>query len=654
MLKWKYVVVLVYAILMSACANIDEGEVDYVRTMANKSAHFETNIYCNKEEYASSLAIRAGNTRPCYETLYRKYTPVPAIKVGDSISVHLMQAFIQDAKEWKSWSEFFTGKASNAEIVVLANVCEQGISGCSLAFGPSADKNGRVVYFSNGVKAKQYLNFSYLPVYGPIEYKGGPLIIQLAVLELDELSPKQKALISTLADIGKKAYPPASEVLTVLDKLGSSFLSGSNNDTVFRYTFTLAPSGGVNNYQHPKVAAGNFAFVKKKTIQYQQEKEIWDELKFDHLTGRLVKRCTPDDEKLKQYTYLDDNGNQNDPEDFNPCTEIHEQGYGYKDYRDNTYLTFQVQSGFPAKTLDNIQTLTLLLEDITSEQDRSAEAVQQSLTELSEHFSHSQIQKELRTSLSSINNLVFDVSSYHLDEVTAEVGKYISTLNSAKENYQSHCTDKAGGKGIDKSLCSKQLQLSQLTKEIMHGRRLLTLMDSSADLNSILPLSLDNDFNSAAFVLSYQKYYQRSRFNAYWRGILNLTQKFDSYSRFKDDLAKNIDDKEKKEKRIKRVLNNFKSELREYLWSLKHEIERYSANTCRDFNLGASVSFSPCVKTLSKADLTKIAAYLSAVIQRWSQQKLTPSCAIDGINDEKASCEFLTVRNISDIIGSVK
>ena len=170
---------LAFCLFLNACSNISEGEVDYTRTVDNAVIPSQT---CSSDDYASSLKTPAGVTRKCYETLYRKYQDAPAIKEGSTISVHMMQGYVLGSHEWRTPYEFFSGNSANAEVVVIASVCEQGIAGCGLAFGPSSDKVGRVVYFSDGVKAKQYLNFSYLPVYGPIEYKGGPLVVKLSIL----------------------------------------------------------------------------------------------------------------------------------------------------------------------------------------------------------------------------------------------------------------------------------------------------------------------------------------------------------------------------------------------------------------------------------------------------------------------------------------
>ena len=398
-------IILFSCVLVTGCQIIEEGEVDYVRSVANSGLNAKDLVACNKELYDTSELARAGVTRECYETLYRKYTDVPQIKSGETISVHLMQAFNGAAFEWKNASEFFGGRGSNAEIVIIANVCEQGKVGCSMSFGPSSDKSGRVIFYSNGVKALQYLNFSYLPVYGPIKYEGGPLIIQLTIIELDDPSDQQKAMLKSLASAGQKLYPPASEVLTVLDSVGSAILSNSSDDILFRYSMTLVPDSNSNNYKSPIVAEGNYAFIRKKTEKGPLEAEIVDKLMFDNLTGRLVEVCSenenqPEIKKSKNGTVS--------KKDNSPCTLDLNTGEMYKDYRKNTYLTFQIKSGFVEKTLDNIQTFEMLLSDINQAADQEALGVIQALSSFENEISSQSEKKKFYKPLISMKRIVSD------------------------------------------------------------------------------------------------------------------------------------------------------------------------------------------------------------------------------------------------------
>jgi len=70
----RSIILLILIIFFHGCASIEEGEVDYVRTIANKSIDAKTKAKCTSELYSISEYSRAGVTRECYETLYRKYT----------------------------------------------------------------------------------------------------------------------------------------------------------------------------------------------------------------------------------------------------------------------------------------------------------------------------------------------------------------------------------------------------------------------------------------------------------------------------------------------------------------------------------------------------------------------------------------------------
>ena len=140
------------SIVLSSCAIIDEGEIDYARTISGNATLSSKGGVCDKAPYQLSTSSASGFTRDCYETLYRKYTSVPEIKEGENISVHLMQGFITGSSEWRSPQEFFQGRAPNAELVIIGNL-ENNIA------APMTKKQvqelfmGRARFFSNGLRA---------------------------------------------------------------------------------------------------------------------------------------------------------------------------------------------------------------------------------------------------------------------------------------------------------------------------------------------------------------------------------------------------------------------------------------------------------------------------------------------------------------------
>lgn len=369
---YKRVFIVCIFSIVGACTHLEEGEIDYAKTTTDNNSDI----------------LR----------LSPKYTHSNAISEGDTISVHLAGGFSHDLPEIRSFIEFMTRNwklrwpAANAEIAIIANICEQGVNGCGTEFGPNALEEGRVVYFSDSVKAKQMLNFSYLPVYGPITYQGNPLIIQLAIVELDIPNEQQKNLIKKLAEIGGKSYPPASKLLQAMDSVGSSLLQGNHHDIAFRYDMTLMPGGGINDIQYPRLSAGNYVFVRKDRIAGEQEKLLWDNLKIDPKTGRLLavrdanKKCPP----CIQHKF-----NENK----------HWKSYeSYEEYRENTYLVLQIQSGFQKSSLDNQQTLAVLTEEIAKKNSEDTTEIDKLLEETGNKLSRQNRFDDIRAYVYSLKN----------------------------------------------------------------------------------------------------------------------------------------------------------------------------------------------------------------------------------------------------------
>lgn len=581
------IIFLILIIFFQGCASIEEGEVDYVRTIANKSIDAKNKAKCTKELYSISEYTRAGVTRECYETLYRKYTKVPEIKKEETISVHLMQAFIGFADESANPSEIFRGKGVNAEMVVIANVCEQGVSGCSLRFGPESDKSGRVIYYSNGVKAQQYLNFSYLPVYGPIKYKGGPLIIQISILELDDLSEQQKNLLTTLAATGKKAYPPASSALSVLDKVGASLMSSSSDDIIFRYTMSLVPASSKLNYQSPIIAEGNYAFLRKNTWVGDLEKEVTDELKFDNLTGRLVQECNKDEQKIT--VSVDEEGMESRA-DYNPCTLDLSTGSNYKDYRGNTYLTFQIKSGFSENTLDNIQTFESLLTEINADKDAGALKVIEAFTELKEEVSRSKEQNtllkhldEIKKSLAIIPEDTFGLFTNQVFQLSVEYNKQIGQYNTLG------CSANPMPDGCEMVMTAEQLYKVQLElRTVLNSINPTVSSITSIPAGfTILPASFNTDFKAG-----YEIHYNNIIFEQYLGSIESIS-----------NLAKNVENLKvttKNQALIKSRQLLLKTEVKVFLNQLSKDLSLKAALSC------TSIHSNTCYRYITSSQVTEV------------------------------------------------
>jgi len=600
--------ILITLLFITACSNINEGEIDYVRTIDNKIL---PSVNCSSNDYENSLNTPAGMTRNCYETLYRKYQDAPAIKEGNTISVHMMQGYILGSNESRTFYELFSGRAANAEVVVIASVCEQGISGCGLEFGPSSDKAGRVIYFSDGVKAKQYLNFSYLPVYGPIKYKGGPLIVKLSILELDDMSDKQVGLLKALAEQGKKAYPPASTALTILDTLGTSLLQGSGDDVNFRYTMTLTPGTGDNGYSHPILSAGNYAFLKKDTVKGPQEQEIWKHLKFDHITGRLVQECKEKDEAKGMHNINSNTTVQTEVVDYTYCTGATDSGLGFKDFRERTYLTFQIQTGFVERTLDQPQTLQALINEINAENDIDAQFVTDATEDLGDYLTRTANENKLKQPLAAIKSATSDGLHFDLDTILLNANKFAQEYIKAINYRNTSCAEKD---------CSKAISEDDIWSITQNTRQIVLALDPAADIDEAnglnLPIPSSYSDDDAATVKSniiklfknaYLQYYQNKLNQHYWSIGSNLLQ---SYNRLKW-LTINKKPFNQEQAKVRNIALSF-------LFKLKSDIALFITANCKN-----EPEKNACYKLFKESEFKSVLAMTRNIFDTIGKEKGT-------------------------------
>ncbi len=262
--------------LIGGCAVPNEGKVDFRKSTPKTNATIRDNL---KLEYKNFTVSESG-----------KFVP------GDSISIHLRTAYIHDFAELANPFRVFTRSRvrPNGEIAITANAFEEE-TGKELDF-----KNmeaGRLVFFSDDVFKKQFLNFNNMPIYGPIEYRGGPLALRMSIFELDVNSEQAKAIIGIVAQIGSTAYAPAAPILSALNKIGQGLAGGEQNDTEFRYTMVFDPRGGVEYLNHFTLEAGNYVFIR---LEDRQDKIDWSRLSLNENEGIVYTKL--DDGTIEEYT----------------------------------------------------------------------------------------------------------------------------------------------------------------------------------------------------------------------------------------------------------------------------------------------------------------------------------------------------------------
>lgn len=303
------VILALAAAQLSGCALSDEGAIDYRRT-AQADVRVDTSA---APEVQSAIRLLRKN---------KGHDEAQTFKEGSSISISLEQGLLVDCVEWLHSPA--RGFRKNCEIAVVARVVEFGNGKSDFNFGDEGVKAGRVVYYSSDVEAGQAFNFNHLPIYGPQAYHGGPIGIELYVIEIDAEDAQAQALFQALAAAGSVAYPPAAPVLQVLDRLGGALLSGTGGDDMaFRYFFTLDPNEGSSGFDS-RLQPGGYALVRE---QMRSARTNWAELALDENSGRIYE-LTPQG-SLK----LDATGRP-------------------VEYRSNSYLTLSIDKDKSAKSVD--------------------------------------------------------------------------------------------------------------------------------------------------------------------------------------------------------------------------------------------------------------------------------------------------------------
>ncbi len=237
--------------------------------------------------------------------------PDDPIVESQNLQITLDTAFIAD------FSEF----GIRGEVAIIVNVKEFE-SDAKIDFSSGGQRSGRLVYFSDDVRKHSgsgngtvaprngnFLNFTSMPVYGPVKYKGRPLLVEVSVIEFDEAEVNRaKAVLQKLAALGSKAYPPASPALAVLNQIGEAFLSGEQDDSELRFHTVLYPFTGPDASTHNFLRSGDLILVKEENSRFfgnvaSSDGPIpWKKLIFDRNTKRL--RLKESEEEYRNQSYF--------------------------------------------------------------------------------------------------------------------------------------------------------------------------------------------------------------------------------------------------------------------------------------------------------------------------------------------------------------
>jgi len=185
----------------------------------------------------------------------------------DGIHVNLRQVFIKEVTDWPSRgvTRLFN---NTAEIAILANVYQGNDATKSLAFTRGEAQQGTLVFFSPDVAEGQFLNLSNVSLFGPQDYHGQGLVVQLFIMEMDFMSDGTKALMKTLAqagiDYGAAAHPAAALAAPMLKELGSALINGNHDDVILTYSFVLSPllSSGTSTVATAPLLEGEYVILR--------------------------------------------------------------------------------------------------------------------------------------------------------------------------------------------------------------------------------------------------------------------------------------------------------------------------------------------------------------------------------------------------------
>lgn len=284
--------------------------------------------------------------------LQKNFVPSPAtraIEPGTPLLITLKTAYIKDFTEFFG-NPFRMDAGPNGEIAIVANVFEDD-GATALDFGPAGLQNARVVFYSDDVHKGQFLNFHGLPLYGPLTYRGFPVVIDLYVIDLDRPGPQLRQILSNLAKLGSIAYPPGTPIAGALAQLAGTLITDDQDDKAFHFTLVQRPAGGAPGVPYSVLEAGHVVFVRE---QARSNTTDWTKLRLNTHAGVLVKDSAP------------------------ACINSAAPPPGCL-YRDNTYLVVEVNTAPTALTQDRQRILfSALRQDVASQ---SAPIAQQALPE---------------------------------------------------------------------------------------------------------------------------------------------------------------------------------------------------------------------------------------------------------------------------------
>lgn len=187
------------------------------------------------------------------------------------------------------------GTQVRGEIAIIANATDGRVTPGGLT--EQGELDGRVVFYSGDVYAEQRLNEFNVPIYGPKAYSGGPLTIDLWVLELDRAeSDQMSAILGTLSRLaGETTGGGAAPVLGILNQLGTAFLNSNQDDIIGRIRITLVPPHAGQHVTDPILQVSDIV-VSRTSRGFRGSPNMLDHCFYEPETARVLAAASGPDQ----------------------------------------------------------------------------------------------------------------------------------------------------------------------------------------------------------------------------------------------------------------------------------------------------------------------------------------------------------------------
>lgn len=192
--------------------------------------------------------------------------PEATVRANDIVNVALKHVVIgRDLHVPFQVPDLLSGRIQAAIVANAFEMCPDSNCNGGYDFRPDADKEGRVVYFSNDItKDQRILSFGALPMFGPFKYAGHPVGISLHVVKLaNDQSANMGPLLTSLATLGQQGGL-STEANGMLASLGANLLKGFDV-RLLRYDSQLV-RGDIDDRSLglPKFRYGDYIVVRQE------------------------------------------------------------------------------------------------------------------------------------------------------------------------------------------------------------------------------------------------------------------------------------------------------------------------------------------------------------------------------------------------------